>query len=293
MLSRLALAAAFACSIVHPSFAQTASIATIEKRRPAATEFDFNEVYGTISFQVGTPFKMRADGSRQNYQRPDIAALEALKSLAGTLNKLFGRSKGSYVITLTVTNATTGKEISKAPILAVSSDVQQILFFEKSREELFSLTQEQTLRDYIPIDDANNRFAVKLEAISSDSLSLDLTVLRKLVEAQGQIAGLANLPVSSSADVVIGSFEGVLKAIFDSQKRTVSQNTLEMAFIKRGAPDAASSAEAVLKTHFQYGGEQVNVEPTYRYKLQGRANAAFRPTGAGWQIRERYPCIHC
>lgn len=241
---------------ITPAAAQ--SIATFNKISGSVGDFDFNEVYGSISFQLGTPFKLD-QGVRKNYQYADRAAFEALRSLAGKLNNLFGRSTGSYIVTLSVTNAITGKDVIKAPVLSISSDVQKTLFFEKSRDDLFSLTQEQTLRDYIPVTGDNNKFKVTLEASNVESTSLDLGILRNLVAFQAQIAGLSAAPIATSADAVIKGFEGILKTIFDSNKKIISQSTIEMSFIKRDAHENASVTEIVIKTNPTVDGNIYNV----------------------------------
>jgi hypothetical protein len=238
------------------STALAAPVASFTKLQEAGTEFGYDEVYGSISFALGRPFKI-VSGQRVAYLNADRAVVEAMKSLASTLNTMFGKTSGSYIVTIQISK---GQEvIARAPILSITSDVKKVLFFEKSREEVFALTQEQTLRDFIPVNQDNNRFMVKLEASHLESSSLDLGILKRLISLGGTLAGVETLPVAESATTVVNGVEGVLKEIFDTNKKELSANSIEMAFIGRDAGGRANATEIVIATKFDIDRENYTV----------------------------------
>jgi hypothetical protein len=255
MIRRL-VGAILLLSLALPSAVCAGPVTSFNKLEEADPTWGFDEVYGLISFQLGKPFRMRGS-KRVEYQNSDLALLESMKALATQLNQIFGQTKGSYLVTLEISKGS--EVIARAPILAVTSDVKKVLFFEKSRDEFFSLTQEQTLRDYIPVNQDNNRFIVKLEASHSESSSLDLGIVKKIIGLGGSVAGVKSLPVSTSASTIVTSVEDLLKEIFDTNKKELSQNSIEMAFIKKDAADRASAAEILITSSFTYADAQHTV----------------------------------
>jgi hypothetical protein len=274
-----ATAIAFLLGVAMSSPAHAGPIASFNKLVNASTAWGFDEVYGSISFQLGKPFRF-SGSNRIEYQKPDLALLESMKSLAALLNQMFGKTSGSYIVTLEISK---GQEIvARAPILSVTSDVSKVLFFEKSRDEFFSLTQEQTLREYIPVNQDNNKFMVKLEASHSESTSLDLGIVKKIVDLGGSVAGVKSLPVSTSASTIVTSVESFLKEIFDTNKKELSQNSIEMAFINKDGAERASAAEILITTSFTYGGQQhtVNLPVRINFNIQlTRLSARVRQDG--------------
>jgi hypothetical protein len=238
------------------SGANAGPVASFDKLVQASSDWGYDEVYGSISFQLGKPFKL-SGSTRVPYQNSDLAFLEAMKSLASTLNQVFGETSGSYIVTIEISK---GKDIiARAPIISLTSDVTKVLFFEKSRDEFFGLTQEQTLREYIPVNQDNNKFMVKLEASHLESSSLDLGILKKLISLGGTLAGVETLPIAESAATIVTGVEGVLKDIFDTNKKDISQNSIEMAFINKDQDDRASATEIVIATKFTYNGQDYTV----------------------------------
>jgi hypothetical protein len=276
MLRRFALAILLATAA---SAANAGPVASFSKLIQATNDWGYDEVYGSISFQLGKPFKI-SGSTRVPYQNSDLAFLEAMKSLASTLNQMFGKTSGSYIVNIEISK---GKDVvARAPILSLTSDVTKILFFEKTRDEFFGLIQEQTLREYIPVNPDNNKFMVKLEASHIESSSLDLGILKRLISLGGTFAGVETLPIADTATTIVGSVEGVLKEIFDTDKKELSQNSIEMAFINGTGDDRASAAEVVIATRFSYNDQDytVNLPIRVNFNIQlTRLSARVRQDG--------------
>jgi hypothetical protein len=231
------------------------AVATFTKKSEPDTNVEFNEVYGSVSYTLNKPFQIK-NGKRKEYEQESRALTSAMKSLANTLNSLFGKTKGSYILTVEMQ---VGDETVRAPILSISSEVESILFFEKSRNDFFQISQEKTLRDYIPITVDNNKVNVTLKASHLESSTIDLGIIRKFIDLKRQLSGLTTLPVASPATLAVSSIEGVLKDIFDTEKKVISQSSIEMAFIEKAAAGKANSVEIVISTKPKVQGTQYTV----------------------------------